>query len=88
MWSGSDESSYHVYPFFLLVSLGPCLWHMEGPRLGVDSELQLLGLHPSQSRSHASSKPHQQLTPQLTTSQILHPMGGAVPASLWQLLGS
>ena len=33
-------------PFFFLslflVFLGPCLWHMEVPRLGVELELQLL----------------------------------------------
>ena len=32
---------YYAF-FFFFVFLGPHLWHMEVPRLGVESELQLL----------------------------------------------
>jgi len=32
----------YIFFFFFLVFLGPHLWHMEVPRLGVESELQLL----------------------------------------------
>ena len=46
--------------------LGPYLWHMEVPRLGVKSDLQAAGLHHSHSnaRSESSLRP----TPQLTAT--------------------
>ena len=49
---------------FLLSFLGPCLWHMEVPRLGVKLELQLAGLYHSHSnaRSDLNLQPMLQLT--------------------------
>ena len=39
-----DNPRWHHYEdFFLFVYLGLHLWHMEVPRLGVETELQLAG---------------------------------------------
>ena len=51
---------FFVFLFLSLVFLGWHLWHMEVPRLGVESELQLLA--DSHSHSNAGSKAHLQLT--------------------------
>ena len=45
---------------------------MEVPRLGVESELQLLAY-----ASHARSDPHLQPTPQLTAVRVLNPLSEA-----------
>ena len=73
--------------FFSL--LGPCLWHMEVPRLEVDSELQLLvyttaRATPDLSRVCRSSRQHQILNPlieardrtriPMDTSRVLNPL--------------
>ena len=49
---------------FFFFFLRPHLWHMEFPRLGVESELQLPSLH--HSHSNAGSELHLRPTPQLT----------------------
>ena len=54
----------YFYLFILCVFfLGPHPWHMEVPRLGVQSELQLPGLH--HSHSNVGSELRQQPIPQL-----------------------
>ena len=50
--------------FFFFVFLGPYPQHMEVPRLGVESEMQLLATATA-SHSNAGSKPHLQPIPQL-----------------------
>ena len=56
----------HSLPLSFTLSFFFALWaapqHMEVPRLGVESELQLPAYT---SHSHAGSKPHLQPTPQL-----------------------
>ena len=39
-FSGTWKEVFYFFPFFFF--LGPLLWHMEVPRLGINSELQLL----------------------------------------------
>ena len=34
--------SFYLFIYLFICFLGPCLWHMEVPRLGVELELQLL----------------------------------------------
>ena len=50
----------NIYIFFCLLRAPP--WHMEVPRLAVESELQL----PAYSHSNVGSEPHLWPTPQLT----------------------
>ena len=55
-----------IYLFFcLFVFLERHLQHMEVPRLGVESELQLPDLHHSHSHSNAISEPCLRPIPQL-----------------------
>ena len=50
---------FYLYTFFI----GPHLWHMEVPRLGVGSELQLPAY--TTASSNARSEPYPRPTPQL-----------------------
>ena len=53
----------HYFPFFFFF-LGPNVWHMEVPRLQVESELQLLAYvchSPSNTRSESRLRPTAQL---------------------------
>ena len=66
----SPPAMYSDFSFFsFFVFLGPYLWHMEVPRLEVESELQL----PGYNHSHSNTESEQCLrpTPQLTA--ILDP---------------
>ena len=53
---------------FFFFFLGLCLLHMEVPRLGVQSELQLLAYH---SHSNVGSELHLHPTPQLMATPDL-----------------
>ena len=60
-------SSHPASPFIFVGFLGPRLWHMEVPRLGVESELQLPPTNSSLHHIHsnARSEPGLQPVPQL-----------------------
>ena len=71
---------------FLFIFLGLHPWHMEVPRLGVKSELQLLGL--CHSHSNARSKPYLWPTPTAhgNTRSLTHWAGlGIKPPYSWIL---
>ena len=59
--------------FFVFLFSGPHMQHMEVPRLGVKSELQL----PAYTIAIAGSEPHQRSTPQLKQCQILKSLSEA-----------
>ena len=61
--------------FVCLPFLGPLLWHMEVPRLGVKLELLLLSL--PQSHSNMGSELHLRPTPQPQQCRILNPQSQA-----------
>ena len=42
LYSWNHENSLMYYYYYFFVFLGPHPWHMEVPRLGVESGLQLL----------------------------------------------
>ena len=67
--------SFFIYFFIFLsfVFLGPHLWHMEIPRLGVHSELQL----PACTTATATPDPSRvfDLHPSSWQRQILNPLG-------------
>ena len=64
-------SAYHSSPtlkpqaFFFLLFLGLNLWHMEVPRLGVESELQAPGAGLHHGHSNTGFEPCLPPTPQL-----------------------
>ena len=63
------------YYLFVFVFLGPYLWHMEGPRLGVESKLQLLAYASAAAMldlSHICDLHHS-----LWQHRILNPLGKA-----------
>ena len=62
---GGGESLFKVrWPNIIyFVFLGPHLWYMEIPRLGVESELQLLAC--TTATATQESEPHLRPTPQL-----------------------
>ena len=63
------------YLFYFFVFLGPHLRHMEVSRLGVESELQLAGLH--HSHSNMGSEPHLWSTTQLMAMPDPKPLSEA-----------
>ena len=68
------EFSYlFSFSFFLFSFLGPHLWHVEVPRLGVGATA--VGLQ--HSYSNTASKPHLWSTLHLVARQILNPLGKA-----------
>ena len=60
-WDFYEEQVF-IYLFIYFVFLGPHLWHMEGPRLGIESELQLL------TYTTATATATWESTPQLTSN--------------------
>ena len=68
------------YSFFFFGFLGPHLWHLEVPRLGAESELQLLVYATSHSNSNEGSLTHW-VSPGIkpTTSWLLVEFVSAVP---------
>ena len=69
-----------VYVFcfvlFCFCFLGPHWWHMEVPRLGVQSELSIVASL-RHSHSNTGSEPHLQPTPQLVATLDLNPLSEA-----------
>ena len=69
MWLGVNLSQWIIcelstiigFHFLLFCFLGPYLWHMEVPRLGVEIGAIAVGLH--HSHSNMESKLHLQPTP-------------------------
>ena len=77
-FSGATVPKLHFF-LSLFFFLGPQLWHMEVPRLGVESELQPRGIRAASAtcataHSHARSPTHQTRP-------------GIEPASFWILVG-
>ena len=74
-WSWDYEWQGYSTPLLFLVFLGPHPWHMQVPRLGVKSELQLLAY------ATATAMPDQSLNCDLYRSslqwQILNPLNEA-----------
>ena len=73
----------HLPPFFPF--LGPLLWHMEVPRLGIESELQLPAYTTATAMLNLSCP-----TPQLTATlgSLTHSVRpGIEPTSSWILVG-
>ena len=66
---------YICHLFLFLCSLGPHLWQMEVPRLGVQSQLQLLTY--TTGRATGESEPHLQLHHSSRPHQTLNPLGEA-----------
>ena len=80
---GNSNRGFLVFCFFVCVFLGPHLWHMEVPRLGIKLELQLLAYttaiatqdpsrvcdlhHSSQQRWILNPQPHGSYLDLLTT---------------------
>ena len=64
--SGGAEEQGSFF-FFLSFFLGPHLWHLEIPRLGVESELQLPACTTATARP-GPSEPRLQPTPQLVVT--------------------
>ena len=69
--------------FFFFLFLGPHLRHVEVPRLGVESELQL----PASAKATASQDPSHVCDLQHSSQQLQIPDPGIKPASSWILVG-
>ena len=59
----SKNAIFSKFEFLFFLFLGPHLWHVEVPRLGVESEATAASLR--HSHSNIESEPHLQPTPQL-----------------------
>ena len=84
---GLVESLFFSSSFFFLVFLGPHPWHMEVPRLGVKSELQLVAYATAIAMpdpSHICNLHHSSWQ-----RRLLNPpsKAGIEPASSWILVG-
>ena len=82
--------SQHKTPFYFFIFLEPHLRPMEVPRLGVQSELQLL-VYTTGTNNHTRSEPRPQPIPQLTATPNLQPTERGqelnLHASSWILVG-
>ena len=72
--SPQGPCTWHSFFFFFFFLKEPNVWHIEVPRLEIESELQLPATATATATATAGSKPRLWPTPQLSQRQILNPL--------------